>query len=160
MHSTRALVLTTVAFSTAAAITAFAVAKCFARNPRDELAALLEAWDQLQRNIAAIPTEAPSLDYINPGTHVVVRGAREVSNSSLWDASNTQYCEQCGIIVTVDEDGDATVRLDSGEDIVVDVKFVVPEAESALKGNVAAMQAAIRSLTGALRPSRAPVSFD
>jgi len=158
-HSTVALIAAVGVSSAASAVIAAFITRKWTRNLTVELTEVQRLWAELQRNIALLPEDNSGMT-VSPGDYVAVREFGEVSNSSLWDNSHTQYCRQTGTVVAVDEDGDATVRLDSGQEIVCDVKFLLPSVANELKRSVDEMKVAMRALAVAVRPGVAPVSFE
>jgi len=158
-YSLQTVLLAAGACSVATTAAALYAARSWSRSLTHELNELQKRWTTLQHTIAALPLEDSGFA-LSVGTHVAVREFGEVSNSSLWDASNTKYCDRAGTILAVDDDGDATVRLDSGEEIVCDVKFLVAVVTSDLKANMAGMQCALRELSQAVGRKPPPVIFE
>jgi hypothetical protein len=157
--SLRAVVAISAGCSLATAIVALVGARKWTRSLSSELNELQRRWTQLQHTIASLPLEDSGFA-LNVGSHVIVKEFGDVANSSLWDTSNTQYCERSGTVVGIDDDGDATVRLDSGEEIVCDVKFLVAAVTSELKEHMAGMQVAMRGLACAVGRAPPPVIFE
>jgi hypothetical protein len=145
--------------SVATAIIALYGARNWTRSLTTELNELQKRWTQLQHTIAALPLDDSGFA-LTIGSHVVVKEHGLVVNSSLWDTTNTQFCEKSGTVVAIDDDGDATVRLDSGEEIVCDVKFLVAGVTSDLKAHMTGMQAAMRNLSCAVGRAPPPVVFE
>jgi hypothetical protein len=158
-YSLRTVVLAAGACSFATTAVALVIARSWSQSLTQELNELQRRWTTLQHTVSALPIEDSGFA-LSMGTHVCVREYGEVSNSSLWDASNTKFCDRVGTIIGVDDDGDATVRLDSGEEIVCDVKFLVAAVTSDLKANMAGMQKAMRELSHAVGRKPPPVIFD
>jgi hypothetical protein len=90
---------------------------------REELANLSESWDELRATLDTLPSSVADAP-LHSGQRVKIDDFNAVCNNSLWDAANNQYCSREGAVSRIDADGDVTVRLDSGEDMVCDVKFV------------------------------------
>lgn len=94
----------------------------------------IERWMTLRNTIEAVNADefspgassgsSPGINIV-PGQRVQVMAASEVSNSSLWDAKNTDYCGFFGTVFKVDaDDGDVDVRFDDGVTITCDVKHL------------------------------------
>nr|ACU44984.1 unknown [Pfiesteria piscicida] len=158
-YSLQSVAIIAGACSIATSAAALLLARRWSHSLHHELQELQRRWTALQHTVASLPVDDTGFA-LAVGSHVVVKEIGEVTNSSLWDATNTQFCDRTGVVVSIDDDGDATVRLDSGEELICDVKFLVAAVTSDLKANMAAMQCAVRELSSAVGRGAPPVAFE
>lgn len=64
------------------------------------------------------------------GSRARLATADEAMHSSLWDATNSDYCGEAGVIRAIDADGDVEFVMDCGTTVTVDIKFVKPLNEA------------------------------